>query len=96
MNHIIKKIKNWYKNIIIILLIINLVPLATGMYIHTDIKKSDNPIFSQTLYVGGTGPNNYTKIQDAIDNASNQDTIFVYNGIYQEHIIINKEINPYW
>jgi len=33
-----------------------------------------------TLYVGGSGPNNYTKIQDAIDNASNGDTVFVYSG----------------
>ncbi len=36
------------------------------------------------LYVGGTGPNNYTRIQDAIDNASDGDTIFVYSGIYYE------------
>jgi hypothetical protein len=31
-----------------------------------------------TLYVGGSGPNNYSKIQDAIDNASGRDTIFVH------------------
>ena len=28
-----------------------------------------------TLYVGGTGEGNYTKIQDAIDNASNGDRV---------------------
>ena len=44
------------------------------------------------LYVGGNGPNNYTKIQDAIDDASNGDTIFVYNGTYYENVIINKII----
>jgi len=41
---------------------------------------------------GGSGPNNYTKIQDAIDNATDGDTIFVYNGTYKENIIINRSI----
>jgi len=45
------------------------------------------------LYVGGSGPNNYTKIQDAIDNASDGDIIFVYSGVYYENIVINKSIN---
>ena len=39
-----------------------------------------------TLYVGGNGPNNYTRIQDAVDNASDGDTVFVYNGTYYENI----------
>ncbi len=43
---------------------------------------------SKTLYVGGTGPNNYTSIQDAIDDAYPGDTIFVYSGIYRENIDI--------
>jgi parallel beta-helix repeat protein len=42
----------------------------------------------KTLYVGGTGLNNYTKIQDAIDNASSGDTVFLFPGIYHEHIMI--------
>ena len=45
------------------------------------------------LYVGGSGLGNYTKIQDAIDNASYNDTIFVYNGTYLENIFINITIN---
>ena len=48
---------------------------------------------SDTLYVGGSGPGNYSKIQDAIDDASDRDTVFVYNGTYFEHIIINKTIS---
>ena len=48
-----------------------------------------------TLYVGGSGPNNYTRIQDAIDNASDGDTVFVFNDSspYYEHLSIETSIN---
>jgi len=48
-----------------------------------------------TLFVGGSGPGNYTKIQDAIDNANAGDSVFVYDDSspYYENIIINKTIN---
>jgi len=46
-----------------------------------------------TLYVGGSGANNYTKIQDAINDANDGDTIFVYSGTYYENVVINKTIN---
>lgn len=42
------------------------------------------------LYVGGSGPNNYTTIQNAIDNASDDDTVFVYSGIYDDYYITNE------
>jgi parallel beta-helix repeat protein/VCBS repeat-containing protein len=45
------------------------------------------------LYVGGGGSGNYTTIQEAINNASEGDSIFVFNGIYHENILIDKEIN---
>jgi parallel beta-helix repeat protein len=48
---------------------------------------------NKKLFVGGIGPNNYSRIQDAIDNASSGYTIFVYNGTYFENIIINKAID---
>ncbi len=35
----------------------------------------------------------YMYIQDAIDNASSGDTIFVFNGTYYENIVINLPIN---
>lgn len=44
------------------------------------------------LYVGGTGPGNYTTIQDAIDVSSDGDIIFVYSGEYHERLNIDKEI----
>jgi parallel beta-helix repeat protein len=46
-----------------------------------------------TFYVGGNGPGNYSTIQSAIDNASDEDTIFIYNGVYYENILINKSIS---
>ena len=45
------------------------------------------------LYVGGSGPGNYTKIQDAIDNTSDSDTVYVYNGTFYEHVTVNKAIH---
>jgi len=60
-------------------------------------NKPINPsIRGNTLYVGGSGPGNYSKIQDAIGNASNGDTVFVYNDSSPYHewnIQINKSIN---
>ncbi|UCD13762.1 MAG: right-handed parallel beta-helix repeat-containing protein, partial [Thermoplasmatales archaeon] len=48
---------------------------------------------SKTIYVNDGGGVDYVKIQDAIDNASDGDTIFVYNGTYNEILILNKSIN---
>lgn len=49
-----------------------------------------NGASAATWTVDDSGGANYTQIQDAIDNANEGDTIFVYNGIYYENIIINK------
>jgi len=47
------------------------------------------------LYVGGSGAGNYTKIQDAIDDANIGDTVFVFDDSspYYEEIEIEKSIN---
>ncbi|HWR63141.1 MAG TPA: NosD domain-containing protein [Candidatus Thermoplasmatota archaeon] len=46
------------------------------------------------LYVGGSGSGNYTKIQDAIGNASEGDTVFVFDesSPYVENIVIDVSI----
>jgi len=46
------------------------------------------------LYVGGSGPGNYTRIQDAVDNASDGNTVFVFDDSapYGEQILVNKSI----
>ena len=41
----------------------------------------------------GTMEYPYQFIQDGVDNAESDNTVFVFNGIYYEHVIINKKIN---
>jgi parallel beta-helix repeat protein len=74
----------------------------TILFLGTIVTPSfaiDNPIKpisnGNTLYVGGTGPENYTKIQDAIDNASDGNTVYVFDDSspYYEGIEIKKSIN---
>jgi len=45
------------------------------------------------LYVGGSGPGNYTTIQDAINDSSDGDTVFVFHGSYYGKVVINKSIS---
>jgi len=49
----------------------------------------------KVLYVGGSGPNNYTRIQDAINDSSDGDTVFVYDDSspYIEVIVVDVSIN---
>jgi len=69
--------------------------LTSSSVIAIPLKNDNIKIYSvgSTLYVGGSGLSNYTKIQDAIDNASDDDIVFVYSGIYYENLIVNKSIN---
>ncbi len=46
-----------------------------------------------TLYVGGSGSDNYTRIQDAIDAANRGSRIYVYNGTYSEDVVVNKALS---
>ena len=56
-------------------------------------KTLNNP--GNMLYVGGSGPDNYTTIQEAINVALDGDTIFVYDDLspYNENIQISNSIN---
>ena len=48
---------------------------------------------ASTLYVGGSGEENYSSIGDAVNNASDGDTIIVLDGIYRENVSIDKKLN---
>ena len=60
-----------------------------GISLTIELNK---PVDGDILYVGGTGPGNYSDIQEAIDNAENGDTIFVYVGDYPANIVIDKSL----
>ncbi len=44
------------------------------------------------IYVDDSGGSDFINIQDAINNANNSDTIYIYAGNYNENIILNKSI----
>ncbi len=74
------------------LLICTILPVSgTVLMERTSISTS----LGNTLYVGGSGPGNYSTIQKAIDNATDGDTVFVYDDSspYTESIGVNKSIN---
>ena len=71
--------------------------LGTVIPVPTTAVSSTTPhplTVGNTLYVGGSGPNNYTKIQDAINEATYGDIIFVYDDSspYYENIVMEKSI----
>ena len=86
---------NGYYNVQIESGIYNIYFLKEGFFEKTinDISLySDITINSDTLQQKGTYinvPNDFTLIQDAIDNSTNGDTILVENGIYYENINFN-------
>jgi nitrous oxidase accessory protein len=59
---------------------------------NTTGEENIGSLTSQILYVGGNGIGNYSEIQNAIDNASEGDTVFVYTGLYIENLIVDKAI----
>ena len=84
--------KGFILGIIVLFVGAGVIP-STGSVLE---KKSNHTISNgKTLYVGGSGEGNFTRIQDAIDNASDGDTVFVYDDSspYYENIKIDKSIN---
>ena len=66
--------------------------LAFGVTGSISVGQNIVNIKGNTLFVGGSEPGNYTSIQNAIDNATDGDTVFVYSGIYFECLDIDKSI----
>jgi parallel beta-helix repeat protein len=61
---------------------LTMAPLSGGMQ-HVAMANDT------TLYVGGSGPGNYSTIQAALDAAGDGDTVYVYSGTYRETISIS-------
>lgn len=49
-------------------------------------------VSSKTWTVDDSGGADFTKIQDAINNASSRDTILVYSGTYFENVVVNRQL----
>jgi parallel beta-helix repeat protein len=77
-----KKIETYL--VLMILIISSIVVVSNAENVKT---------IATTFYVGGGGFGNYTTIQSAINAASSDDTVFVFNGTYYENIVVNKTIN---
>jgi hypothetical protein len=74
------------------LIIVSVFILLNSLIIFSDngsCKDFSNNIF----YVGGNGEGNYSSIQEAINVSLEGDLIFVFTGIYNENIKINKSIS---
>jgi parallel beta-helix repeat protein len=50
------------------------------------------PASATTWSVDDSGGANFTRMQDAINNASVGDTILVYSGVYYEKVYVNKSV----
>ena len=86
------------KGFFIVIMIVMFVGLGVIPSTGNNISnKSTLPIIisGNILYVGGSGEGNYTKIMDAIKDASDGDTVFVYDDSspYYERVSIFKRIN---
>lgn len=60
--------------------------------IVTSTPQENMDVWHHTFYVGGSGPGNYTAIQDAIDDANDGDTVYVFSGTYNETLELNKRL----
>jgi len=87
--------------IIVMFIVINMGAIADSyIFLEKDFSVCDKNIYfqqissSQTLYVGGVGPGNYSSIQTAINNANTKDTVFVFDNSspYYENVVVNKSI----
>ncbi len=47
----------------------------------------------RTITVDDDGGADYEKIQDAIDNATDGDTVRVWEGVYYENVVVNKSVD---
>jgi parallel beta-helix repeat protein len=66
--------------------------IFTNIFLLAGCIDENNNNGKYDLYVGANLNDAFNNIQDAIDNASNGDSIFLYNGIYNEIISINKSV----
>ena len=87
--------KKWLVKNLALSIVVLFIGAGVVSAFNVDISNGSKPTNQgNTIYVGGSGPGNYTKIQDAINDSSNGDTVYVYDDSspYYEHVNINKMI----
>ena len=93
------------KILITILTALIVLPTITNISITSgelEIKNRNLHLIEETIYVDdnntegpwdGTYEYPYQNICDGVLNAGNWDTIYIFNGLYKENLIINKPIS---
>jgi len=66
--------------------------VVASIFIYYLFSDPNFPIDKKNYFVSIGGKGDYISIQEAIDSASNYDTIIVSNGTYYENIIITKPL----
>lgn len=72
--------------------------LVAGMFFFLSSVRGIDPVINSfgpgefQVYVGGTGPGNYSSIQEALDSVAVGGTIFVYPGEYHENLEIRDSV----
>jgi parallel beta-helix repeat protein len=77
------KLRRFLSGAIMILVLFSLMTSAINIQL---VKTSPSPT---TIIV----PDDYLTIQEAINNANERDTIFVRNGTYHEHVLVDKTVS---
>lgn len=90
--------KGFVAGMIILLIGASVVPIVNCGFLRNDdvsttLKTRTIPSAMNIITVDDEGDGDYTSIQDAIDNASEGDTIEVYSGIYYENVDVDKTVN---
>jgi len=88
--------KGWLVKTLAMSVVILFIHAGVVSAFNTNSTNNPQPLnLGNWLYVGGNETGNYSKIQSAIDNASDGDTVFVYDDSspYYEHVVVNKSIN---
>lgn len=85
-----------YSIVVIAIIMVILPSGATGIEtVHkAPAEQHYRDMTGTILYVGGSGPGNFSTIQQAVDNASDGDTVFVFDDAspYQEHVHVNASL----
>ena len=74
------------------IVILTLVLLFSGCTMSSTDEPNGDTDIPIGLYVSSSGDQEYSSIQDAIDAAPENYTVYVFSGMYNETVVINKTI----